>query len=60
MASASIYPDSWQSSGWLRLWRLDWTFTARGVRVHRYAFGDAEGMSDHRPQQITISLPGSR
>ena len=58
-ADTSLYPVSWQSSGWMEFWRLDWTFTARGVRVHDYAFGDAEGMSDHRPQEVVISLPGS-
>jgi len=58
-ADPSLYPVSWQSGGWMRFWRLDWTFTARGVRVHDYAFRDAEGMSDHRPQQMVVSLPGS-
>lgn len=58
-ADSSWYPVSWQSSGWMSFWRLDWTFTARGVRVHDYTFGDADGMSDHRPQHVVISLPGS-
>lgn len=56
-ASRSLYPVSWQSGGWLRFWRLDWTFVTRGVRVYRYAFGDAQGMSDHRPQDMTVSVP---
>lgn len=58
-ADSSVYPVSWQSSGWMRFWRLDWTFTDRGIGVHHYAFGDAAGMSDHRPQDLVISLPGA-
>ena len=57
VASGSVYPSSWQSSGWMRFWRLDWTFT-RGIGVHRYGFEDAQGMSDHRPQDMMISIPG--
>jgi endonuclease/exonuclease/phosphatase family metal-dependent hydrolase len=57
-ADPSVYPVSWQSSGWRRFWRLDWTFTTRGMRVYHYAFGDADGMSDHRPQDLVISPPG--
>ena len=56
-ASTSVDPTSWQSSGWMQFWRLDWTFT-HGISVNRYAFGDAQGMSDHRPQDVTISVPG--
>jgi endonuclease/exonuclease/phosphatase (EEP) superfamily protein YafD len=55
VASTSFYPTSWQSSGWLRFWRLDWTFT-RGIGVHKYGFQDAQGMSDHRPQDMMISI----
>ena len=27
-----------------------------GVAVHRYDFGDPDGMSDHRPQRVSVSL----
>jgi endonuclease/exonuclease/phosphatase (EEP) superfamily protein YafD len=54
-AGRGLLPASWPARG-LSLWQLDWTFT-RGVRVHRYEFGDAHGISDHRTQELLV-LPG--
>ncbi len=57
-ANRSLYPVSWNASGRLRLWRLDWTFTSRDLTVSRYEFVDPDGMSDHRGQRIALHLPG--
>lgn len=54
-AAPRLWPASWPAHG-LSLWQLDWTFT-RGVRVHRYEFGDPRGLSDHRTQELLIT-PG--
>jgi endonuclease/exonuclease/phosphatase (EEP) superfamily protein YafD len=54
-AGRRLWPTSWPARG-LSLWQLDWTFT-RGVRVHRYEFGDPRGLSDHRTQELLIT-PG--
>jgi endonuclease/exonuclease/phosphatase (EEP) superfamily protein YafD len=54
-AARRRWPTSWPAGG-LSLWQLDWTF-ARGVRVHRYEFGDPQGISDHRTQELLI-IPG--
>ncbi|MBT8224885.1 MAG: endonuclease/exonuclease/phosphatase family protein, partial [Dactylosporangium sp.] len=55
-ASTSLYPRSWPVAGLPMLWRLDWTFTTADVRVHRYQFGDPQRFSDHRTQDMVISL----
>lgn len=54
-ATRRLRPSSWPARR-LSLWQLDWTFT-RGVRVHRYEFGDPRGISDHRTQELLIT-PG--
>jgi endonuclease/exonuclease/phosphatase (EEP) superfamily protein YafD len=66
-----LFPASWPEWGVLpfpRLWRLDWAFVSPDVRVHRYGFGSSRdansrhpdrewrGLSDHRTQNLTISL----
>ncbi|GGZ31308.1 hypothetical protein GCM10010387_26470 [Streptomyces inusitatus] len=38
------------------LWRLDWSFTAGPVHVHRYDFRPTDGISEHRMQDLWISL----
>ncbi|MFF7454744.1 glycosyltransferase [Kitasatospora sp. NPDC008115] len=37
-------------------WRLDWSFTRGPVKVHRYDFRPAEGISEHRLQDLWLSL----
>ncbi|SBT43280.1 endonuclease/exonuclease/phosphatase family protein [Micromonospora auratinigra] len=58
-ASGSAYPTSWTIAG-RRWWRLDWTFVSPGWTVHRYRLRDARDMSDHRMQDVLLSLGGSR
>ncbi|MDT0529127.1 endonuclease/exonuclease/phosphatase family protein [Micromonospora sp. DSM 115977] len=56
-AMPSLYPAGWaESAGWPRWWRLDWALASSAVRVHSYRFGDAGGVSDHRPQELLVSL----
>jgi endonuclease/exonuclease/phosphatase family metal-dependent hydrolase len=57
-ASSSLYLRSWPASA--PLWRLDWTLTTPGVRVHDYRFDDPAGLSDHDLQRTRISLAGGR
>ncbi|MFC4586672.1 endonuclease/exonuclease/phosphatase family protein [Sphaerisporangium corydalis] len=57
-AAASLYPASWPAGG-PALWRLDWAFTA-GPNVHGYAFLDPQGMSDHRVQELLMSIESPR
>ncbi|MFE2561804.1 endonuclease/exonuclease/phosphatase family protein [Streptomyces sp. NPDC059352] len=40
----------------LPFFRLDWAFTAGGARAHRYAFVPADGLSEHRMQDLRISF----
>lgn len=54
-ALRSWYPVSWQADG-LPLWRLDWVFTDDRIRVDRYDLRDPQGMSDHRLQEMMISI----
>ncbi|GGS17242.1 endonuclease/exonuclease/phosphatase family protein [Streptomyces griseoviridis] len=56
-ASDRLYPVSWPAGG-PSLWRLDWAFTSDAVKVHTYRMVDSGGMSDHRAQTLTLSLPG--
>lgn len=56
-AAREWWPASWPAGG-PALWQLDWTFT-RGVRVHRYRFLDPRGISDHRVQELLVSLKGN-
>ncbi|GAB1817677.1 endonuclease/exonuclease/phosphatase family protein [Herbidospora sp. RD11066] len=51
----AIYPTSWYA-GLLPLWQLDWTFAAK-TKIHTYDLLDPRGLSDHRAQSVTISLP---
>ncbi|MFF1904358.1 glycosyltransferase [Kitasatospora sp. NPDC058218] len=37
-------------------WRLDWSFTVGPVRVHRYDFRPTDGISEHRLQDLWLSL----
>lgn len=55
-ASGSFLPGTWKAGGAAGLWRLDWTFTDEQLAVHRYAFTSPEGLSDHRGQELTVSL----
>ncbi|MFC0547182.1 endonuclease/exonuclease/phosphatase family protein [Kutzneria chonburiensis] len=57
-ASSSLYPTSWNGETPLRWWRLDWTFTTPGVRVHSYDL-DNSAPSDHAMQHVVVSLAGS-
>lgn len=53
----SPFPASWPDNGPLPLlWRLDWAFTDEQVSVHRYDFRGARGMSDHRAQELLVSM----
>ncbi|AZM59490.1 MULTISPECIES: endonuclease/exonuclease/phosphatase family protein [unclassified Streptomyces] len=54
-ASGTVLPGTWNAEG-LGLWRLDWAFTDDGLRVHRYAFEDPRGLSDHQAQRLVVSL----
>jgi hypothetical protein len=54
-AARRWWPVSWPAGG-PTLWQLDWTFTS-GVRVHRYRLLDPHGISDHRVQELLVSLP---
>ncbi|HEX8344980.1 MAG TPA: endonuclease/exonuclease/phosphatase family protein, partial [Actinoplanes sp.] len=54
-ASRSPFLASWPAAGPV-LWRLDWTFTDRRVQVHSYDLTDPGAMSDHRMQDIRVSL----
>ncbi|MCI4066785.1 endonuclease/exonuclease/phosphatase family protein [Micromonospora sp. R77] len=58
-ASGSAYPTSWTIAG-RRWWRLDWTFVSPDWTVHRYRLRDAGDMSDHRMQDVRLSLGGAR
>jgi endonuclease/exonuclease/phosphatase (EEP) superfamily protein YafD len=58
-AGGSAYPVSWSAASRLELWRLDWAFVSDAVRVHGYQLRDARGMSDHRLQELRISLAGA-
>jgi endonuclease/exonuclease/phosphatase (EEP) superfamily protein YafD len=54
-ATRQLWPATWPAGG-LALWQLDWTFTS-GVLVHRYRLLDPRGISDHRVQELLISVP---
>lgn len=56
-AARQLFPGSWPAGG-PALWQLDWTFT-RGLLVHRYELGDPRGISDHRTQELLISMGGT-
>ncbi|GIG62140.1 hypothetical protein Lfu02_65120 [Longispora fulva] len=55
-ANRSLYPQTWRDDVWMPFWRLDWAFTRGSVRVHSYEFGSPEKMSDHRTQELTVSV----
>ncbi|MFF5708265.1 endonuclease/exonuclease/phosphatase family protein [Streptomyces sp. NPDC012756] len=55
-ACRSVLPASWNARARLRLWRIDWAFTGGGARVGSYRFRDAEGLSDHLVQELTVTL----
>ncbi|MFV2084569.1 endonuclease/exonuclease/phosphatase family protein [Micromonospora sp. LOL_021] len=68
-ASRHLLPMSWRFNApmtfqWdnplaglpLPFWRIDWTFTAGPVTVHRYELASAEYLSDHRPQHLWFSV----
>ncbi|MGW3149533.1 endonuclease/exonuclease/phosphatase family protein [Streptomyces sp. NPDC001177] len=56
-ANRSLVPLSWPDRGPLPpLTRLDWTFTNKGLRVSRYSFEGAQGLSDHRAQSIVAAV----
>ncbi|APE23813.1 MULTISPECIES: endonuclease/exonuclease/phosphatase family protein [Streptomyces] len=56
-ACRSLCPASWNARSRLRLWRIDWAFTGGGARVGSYRFRDAEGLSDHLVQELTVTVP---
>ncbi|MDP9861446.1 MULTISPECIES: endonuclease/exonuclease/phosphatase family protein [Streptosporangium] len=53
-AGRSPYPATLTFAG-LRLWRMDWTLTSPGLRVHRYELRSPEGMSTHHLQDVVVS-----
>jgi endonuclease/exonuclease/phosphatase (EEP) superfamily protein YafD len=53
-AGGPLYPATLSFAG-LRLWRMDWTFTSPGMRVHRYDLRSPEGMSSHHLQDLVVS-----
>ncbi|MER7945768.1 endonuclease/exonuclease/phosphatase family protein [Streptomyces sp. NPDC096079] len=55
-ACRSVLPASWNARARLRLWRIDWAFTGGGARVGSYRFRDAEGLSDHLVQELTVTV----
>lgn len=55
--SPALYPATWRDQG-PGLWRLDWAFTSDQVAVHRYDLRGSAGMSDHRAQELRLSLEG--
>ncbi|MEU5551146.1 endonuclease/exonuclease/phosphatase family protein [Micromonospora sp. NPDC047793] len=56
-AMTTPYPASFAARpGWPHWWRLDWALASPQVRVHSYRFGDARGVSDHRTQELVVSL----
>jgi endonuclease/exonuclease/phosphatase family metal-dependent hydrolase len=60
-ATRSPYPVSFTASlmvrSWIpEWWRLDWTLTSPGVKVHDYDLLAPQGMSDHRMQSVVVSL----
>lgn len=59
-ACGSLCPASWNARARLRLWRIDWAFTGGGARVGSYRFRDAEGLSDHLVQELTVTTPHLR
>ncbi|WP_406062008.1 endonuclease/exonuclease/phosphatase family protein [Streptomyces sp. NBC_01077] len=59
-ACRSLCPASWNARARLRLWRIDWAFTGGGARVGSYRFRDAEGLSDHLVQELTVTTPHLR
>ncbi|MEU9350493.1 endonuclease/exonuclease/phosphatase family protein [Streptomyces griseoloalbus] len=40
----------------LPLWRVDWAFTVGPVQVHRYDLRSTDGLSEHRLQDLWLSL----
>ncbi|HEY0700497.1 MAG TPA: endonuclease/exonuclease/phosphatase family protein, partial [Micromonospora sp.] len=60
VAADDPYPVSWPADGPVTAWRLDWVFTSAGTVVHRYRLTDPGGLSDHRPQELLISLEEER
>ncbi|MEU1278486.1 endonuclease/exonuclease/phosphatase family protein [Streptomyces sp. NPDC005805] len=40
----------------LPFWRVDWAFTAGDVRAHRYELRPTDGISEHRLQDLWITL----
>jgi endonuclease/exonuclease/phosphatase (EEP) superfamily protein YafD len=57
-AARHAFPRSWSTRG-LGLWQLDWTLTS-AVRVHQYRLIDPHGISDHRLQELLVSVPAPR
>lgn len=55
LTGGGLYPSSWDArgKGW---WRLDHVFTSSAVTVHRYELRDSLSLSDHRAQDLRISL----
>lgn len=49
------YPASWNSRG-PALWLLDYVFHNPGIRLDRYRFRDSRGLSDHRAQELWITM----
>ncbi|MDI6099386.1 endonuclease/exonuclease/phosphatase family protein [Actinoplanes sp. NEAU-A12] len=55
LTGGGLYPSTWDARGrgW---WRLDHVFTSDDVAVHRYDLHDSLDLSDHRAQDLRISL----
>jgi endonuclease/exonuclease/phosphatase (EEP) superfamily protein YafD len=47
-------PASWPAG--FALWRLDWTFLGAGLHADGYRLVDPAGLSDHRAQDVAITL----
>ncbi|MEU0991346.1 endonuclease/exonuclease/phosphatase family protein [Streptomyces sp. NPDC005953] len=57
--TGQLYPASWRLRPGVRWWRLDWVLTTPGARVHTYRFRDPGDLSDHRVQEVTVTLDGA-
>ncbi|MCG5215105.1 endonuclease/exonuclease/phosphatase family protein [Streptosporangium soli] len=59
-AGSSPYPTSWPAGRWWTWWRLDWVFYSAAAKPYRYELDDPAGLSDHRTQELLVSLEESQ
>jgi endonuclease/exonuclease/phosphatase family protein len=50
LAGGNAVPLSWNAHHPVRLWRLDWMFTRKGLSARRYRLANPWGSSDHAVQ----------